>query len=172
MIILAMDPSGSYTEGKGTTGYSVWAYNNMEYKLLTVGQIAAIDYDSQQSYWQAHIDLLRNLKPDILVIETYLLYAHKAMQQTGSKMETPKLIGIIEYECSKLNIIVELQKAADVKERWNDNILVYKGLLTKEGNHYNTEQKKSVSRHIRDSIRHGIHYIMKMRNKECKKKKQ
>lgn len=170
MIILAMDPSGSFTEGKGTTGYSIWAYNNMEYKLLNIGQIAATDYNSQQDYWQAHIDLLKHIKPDTLVIENYLLYAHKAMQQTGSKMETPKLIGIIEYECSKLNIQTEFQKAVDVKKRWNDEILVYKGLLVKEGNHYTIGNNKSVSRHIRDSIRHGIHYIMKMRNKECKKK--
>lgn len=170
MIILAMDPSGSFNEGKGTSGYSIWAYNDMQYKLLNVGQLSALEYETQQDYWQAHINLLRDIKPDILVIEDYLLYAHKAMQQTGSKMETPKLIGIIQYECSKLNIQVELQKAVDVKNRWTDDILVYKGILIKEGNHYNTGQKKKVSRHIRDSIRHGIHYIMKVRNKEWKKK--
>lgn len=171
MIILAMDPSGAFIEGKGTTGYSVWAYNEGNYKLLNIGQIAATDYNTAPEYYSAHLELLHQIKPDTLVIEDYLLYAHKAKQQIGSKMETPKLIGVIEQECFKLNIGIVVQKAADVKTRWNDDILVYKGILEVQGNHYNIGNIKSVSKHIRDSIRHGIHYIMKRRNAEWKKNK-
>ena len=171
MIILAMDPSGAFMEGKGTTGDSIWAYNEGNYKLLNIGQIAAVDFSTQQDYYNAHINLLESIKPDKLVIEDFLLYAHKAKQQIGSKMETPKLIGIIEYECNRLNIDVIMQRALDVKKRWNDNILVYKGILEKQGSHYAIGTTKSVSKHIRDSIRHGIHYIMKMRNQEWKKSK-
>ena len=170
MIILAMDPSGAFNEGKGTTGYSIWAYNEGNYKLLNIGQIVATDFTTSQDYYNAHISLLHATKPDVLVIEDYLLYAHKAKQQIGSKMETPKLIGIIEYECARLNIEVTMQRALDLKKRWNDNILIYKGILEKHSNHYCALGNKSVSKHIRDSIRHGIHYIMKMRNLECKKK--
>ena len=100
-------------------------------------------------------------------MEDYLLYAHKAAQQIGSKMETPKLIGIIEQECFKLNIGIVMQKAADVKQRWNDEILIWKGILTKKGTRYYANDI-NISRHIKDSIRHGIHYIMKLKKKEIK----
>lgn len=167
MLILALDPSGSYTEGKGTTGYSVWVYNNLEYKLIQFGQLAATDYDTKLQYWQAHIELIKQIEPDKIVMEDYLLYAHKAAQQIGSKMETPKLIGIIEQECFKLNIGIVMQKAADVKQRWNDDILIWKGILTKKGTRYYANDI-NISRHIKDSIRHGIHYIMKLKKKEIK----
>lgn len=172
MIILALDPSGAFNEGKGTTGFSVWAYNSGNYKLLRVGQIAAIDFTCSQDYWNEHIKLLKTVKPNVLVMEDFLLYAHKAKQQIGSKMETPKMIGIIEFECARLNINVIMQRAVDVKKRWNDDILVYKGIITKESNHYNIGSTKNISKHIRDSLRHGIHYITKLRLKECKKQNQ
>lgn len=167
MLILAMDPSGSYNEGKGTTGYSVWVYNNLDYKLIQFGQLAATEYNTKEEYWQSHIELIKQIEPDILVIEDYLLYAHKAAQQIGSKMETPKLIGIIEYECAKLNIKIVMQKAVDVKNRWNDDILIWKGIIYKNNKHYYINNT-NISRHIRDSIRHGIHYIMKLKKKELK----
>lgn len=169
MLILAMDPSGSFNEGKGHTGYSVWAYNDMKYKLLRIGQLEAVCYNTQADYWKAHIDLLTSVKPDVLVIEDYLLYAHKAEQQIGSRMETPKLIGIIQYECINRGIEVVIQRAVDVKIIWTDERLVHRGILTKNGIHYDTEMQKNVSKHIRDSIRHGIHYIETLRKKDKKK---
>lgn len=162
-VLLSLDPSGSYEEGKGTTGYSVWQYNpdNSAYKLDHAGNIRAYNYSSQYEYFQAHIKLLDEVKPDVLIMEDYLLYAHKANQQIGSKMETPQLIGLIKYECNNRNIEIVIQAAYEVKHRWTDKILAYKGIIYKSGNVYRDTNNKVVSRHSKDSIRHAMQYIYK-----------
>ena len=161
--ILSLDPSGAYEEGKGTTGYSIWKFNpdNNAFNMEYAGNIRAYNYDSQMSYFDAHIKLLDEVKPDILIMEDYLLYAHKASQQIGSKMETPQLIGLIKYECNNRHIEVVIQAAYEVKRRWTDKILVYKGIIRKTGNVYRDTNSKVVSRHSKDSIRHAMHYITK-----------
>ena len=165
MLILAMDPSGSFIEGKGTTGYSLWYAG--EYAPITVGELAAKDYATQQDYWNAHINLINVIKPDILVIEDYLLYADKAKQQIGSKMETSQMLGIIKYECSKKNRKIIMQKAVEVKTRFNDDILTNLEILECVNNRYYISTRSGrrliTSRHIRDSIRHYMLYDLKKR---------
>lgn len=166
MLILSYDPSGAFLEGSGTTGYCLCDYNEKTQNIAIrgVGEIAAASYKTQQEYWDAHIALLDLCKPDQLVIEDFLLYAHKAKQQIGSKMETPQLIGVIKYECIKRNIPLTLQRAVDVKKRWTNEILVHKGILTYEKKHYMINGNL-ISRHIIDSIRHVLHFIMLERRK-------
>jgi len=161
--ILSLDPSGAYEEGKGTTGYSIWTFNpdNCAYSLLESGNIRAYNYNSQYEYFNAHIKLLEEVNPNILIMEDYLLYAHKANQQIGSKMETPQLIGLLKYECTTRNIEIVIQAAHEVKRRWTDKILAYKGIIKKSGNVFRDYNNKVVSRHSKDSIRHAMHYITK-----------
>ena len=48
MKILAIDPSGNFTEGKGTTGWSLLDENM---KILACGQILANNYKCKEAYW-------------------------------------------------------------------------------------------------------------------------
>lgn len=155
MKILAIDPSGNFTEGKGTTGWSLLDEN---INILACGQILANNYECKEAYWESIINLITSLQPDRLVIEDFLLYASKSNNQINSRFETPKLIGLIEMYAYKHNAHIKLQRAVDVKNRWTDDILVLNKIIDKVGNRYYAGGVM-ISEHIRDSIRHGVHYI-------------
>ncbi len=164
MNILVIDPSGSFEEGKGITGWCLFKDKD----LIAVGQIRAEDAPTKYDYWQNHINLIESIKPDLVVIEDFRLYADKAMNQINSRMETPKLIAIIEYHLHKLNIPYHFQMAYEVKNRWEDRILLHKGYITQStgGRYYAVGSQ--VSEHIRDAIRHGVHYVtFKLKQEEC-----
>ena len=163
-FILALDPSGSYHEGKGTTGYCIF---NPPHNFIELGTISARTYPCMEAYWDAHIKLIANFNEKkhgkhkgnfIVVIEDYFLYANKAQSQTNSRMETSKLIGLIQHYCYKHDIPYYMQAAALVKTRWSDEILEYKGYIKKDGARY------SQCEHTRDAIRHAVHYA-NFRNK-------
>ena len=160
--IIGIDPSGAFYEGKGTTGYSI--YFAPENKFNEVGVIKASGHICAESYWHKHLAFLeaflysargrRKNRSDnvILVIEDYLLYANKAESQIYSRMETSKLIGIIQHWCWTHDIPYCMQPAAHVKQRWADPILEHKGFIKKKNGRYD------VCEHTRDSMRHAIHY--------------
>lgn len=168
--ILAIDPSGNFEEGKGTTGICLFdAYND---KILACKNIAAKDYDTKEQYWNAHLEYINtinlnpNLKNVIIVIEDFTLDPKRALQQSHSKMETSKLIGILQLHCSQYNIPYCMQRATEVKNRWTDEILVFKHVIEMKGNCYIIPNTNTVlSRHCKDAIRHAKHYNM-FRNKE------
>lgn len=163
--ILTLDPSGAYNEGKGTTGYSIWFFNELSkgYGLVKTGNIRAEHYNNQHNYFNAHITLIENEQPDVIVMEDFTLYANKAMQQIGSTMETPQLIGLIKYYCGEHNIELVIQRAVDVKNRWSDKILAFKGIIYKDpSGFYRDMNNVKISRHAKDAIRHGMHYITKL----------
>lgn len=154
MKVLAIDPSGNFTEGKGTTG---WSLLDESCNIIACGQIRAVDFNSKTYYWKAIVSLIEKLSPDHIVMEDFLLYAHKSNTQINSRFETVKLIGIIEFTFEGI-IPITLQRAVDVKKRWADDILTHKGYITKKNRHFYAAGVL-VSEHIRDSIRHGVHFI-------------
>ncbi|MDD3923098.1 MAG: hypothetical protein PHY39_06170 [Endomicrobiaceae bacterium] len=156
--IVGIDPSGAFTEGKGTTGICLLHAEDM--KIVYAEDITARSFPNKESYWQHHLNTLqeylfnrkqRGLKA-ILVIEDFLLYENKANSLVNSRMETSKLIGIIQLWCYKHNIPYKMQLASEVKQRWADPILEWKGYIQKKGARYN------YNNHIRDSIRHAVHF--------------
>lgn len=168
--ILAIDPSGNFEEGKGTTGMCLFDANKN--KILALKNITASDFVSKEEYWQEHINTINRIimnpkyKQTIIVIEDFMLDPKRALQQSHSRMETPKLIGIIQLHCSTHNIPYVMQRPTDVKTRWADYILEYKKYIVKYRNTYvlpNTN--KSISRHCKDAIRHAVHYNT-FKNKE------
>jgi len=156
--VLALDPSGAYQEGLGTTG---WCLIDQEtQKVMKFGYIYAGNYPCQFQYWDAHIALIDSLAgyhPDV-VIEDYLLYGDRAHAQINSRLETPQLIGIIKYESYKRGLYIYIQTALQVKIRWNNDILVNKRIIKKKGRSYMIGDTL-LSDHIIDSIRHGFHYM-------------
>ena len=130
-------------------------------KIIRVGTLEAEDYSCQFKYWDAHIDLIDSLagfKPDV-VVEDYLLYSNRAQNQINSRLETPQLLGIIKYEDYKRGIFTYIQTAQAVKTRWNDDILTRKGYLSHVGKSYRLKgYDKILPTHIKDAIRHAVHY--------------
>jgi hypothetical protein len=163
--VLSIDPSGSFYEGKGTTGWCLFDAINME--VLDIGTIHAADYDDMEAYWDAHIELIKEISQDFLperilvIIEDYVLYKDSAQVQTNSRMETSKLIGVIQHYCWRFKIHYWMQLAAEVKPRWSDSILEHKGILVKQKGRYivsNRYRQIATNGHIRDAIRHAVHY--------------
>lgn len=165
-VILALDPSGNFSEGKGTTG--VCLLDARTGKIIDTTHISAEGFSSMEAYWQAHINLISTMKATyddvLLVIEDYLLYGHKKDCQVNSRMETPKLIGVIQHFCYRTQTPYIIQTAAEVKNRWSDEILKHKELIIPKGRGYTTPTGSSINRHEKDAIRHAIHtYTFKLK---------
>ena len=148
--ILAFDPSGSFQEGKGTTGWCLMYHG----KLIKCGQLSATNYKTAMEYYEAHLQLISRMQACYkrnfdVVAEDYLLYAKQATAQINSRMETCKLIGILQYYCWTNHIPFTLQTASLVKRRWTDEILEHEGIEL---------PTTHAERHARDAIRHAIHY--------------
>lgn len=155
--ILALDPSGNFYEGKGTTGWCL--YDQESNKIAKFGFICAEHFNTQIDYWDAHIALIDSLTgyhPDI-IMEDYLLYSNRATDQINSRLETPQLIGMLKYEAYKRGLKTTVQTAMQVKTRWSDTILIHKGYITKKGNKYYIGTTV-LPDHVRDSIRHALHF--------------
>jgi RNase H-fold protein (predicted Holliday junction resolvase) len=120
----------------------------------------------KQEYFSAHQDLIEEASPNIIIIESYKLFGHKAKQQSGSNLETPQLIGFIEMVAFRLNIKVVFQDPSQ-KVRVADDILTRMGVFEKKGNKYYC-QGKQTNLHMRDAIRHGIFYIRYKLKEEVK----
>lgn len=167
-MILAIDPSGNFTEGKGVSG---WVMLCPETKnIVKFGVIDASTSASQIEHWHKHVDLIMNLNKQygltVLALEDYILYASKADSQINSRFETIKLIGILEYASAQAQLPVEFQTAVAVKRRWKDFLLVEKGFLEtkpyihRNGNTYSVCYINGfkVSDHVVDALRHAVHY--------------
>lgn len=170
MLVLAIDPSGSYYEGKGTTGWAI--FESETRTLLDYGSIRAADYATVNEYYQAVSNLI---KPKMkIVIEEFLLYASKAKQQINSKMETSKLIGYLQMYCFTKGVPYTMQLAGEVVRRWSDPILVHKGIIKQASGRLRNiyyALGKITNDHERDAMRHAMHYItfkLKKENKDAK----
>jgi hypothetical protein len=155
--ILAFDPSGNFHEGFGTTGVAIGDAK----RPLSVGRIEAKYFNSDVEYWQAHVDLIKEVMPDFFVFEGYRLYNHKGMSassQANSILETPQLIGILKLTASQLKIPTTIYFAKDVKTRWSDEVLITKGLLTQNGSRLLFNDRPTVT-HERDALRHLMNFI-------------
>lgn len=161
-FILGLDPSGSFHEGKGITGWAI--YNVADKRISTAGEIKASKYNCMEAYWDAVVQHIQNYHDQynrkmILVMEEYLLYASKALAQVNSKMETSKIIGVIQHYCWKYKIPYTMQNASDVKNRWANNILCHEKVIMIQGRGYRLpNSKETLSNHSLDAIRHATHF--------------
>jgi len=162
--ILALDPSGAFEEGKGCTG---WVLTKANGDLMRAGKIDAVEYPCPEEYWNEHVDLIDEMydkygKDLLIVAEDYILYPGKADAQSYSKLETSRLIGIIQITCYNSHIPLEFQRAVEIKTRWQNTVLINEGLL-KLGKYRTPFIKKDndwvkINKHILDAYRHAMHY--------------
>ena len=165
IIIIGIDPSGNFDEGKGTTGWCQLEPGTTN--IIATGDIRAKEYETVFDYWHAHY-LLINGVDQIISMEDYLLYADKSTSQINSKFETIQLIGLLKYVCWQREKPLHMRNAGQVKKRWSNKILEHKGYIVKKGNGWATAYEPSIriNRHILDSIRHAVHYDVLESKKE------
>lgn len=161
IMVLALDPSGNWLEGKGTTGWCV--FNTADHKVTRAGNISASKFSCPEAYWQAHIELLESClvrydKSLAVTIEDYILYASKAKDQINSKLETPRLIGILQLWCYTHQVPTIIEPASEIRQRWTNEILHYKGYIKKSGHSYIIPNVDTdVTKHCLDAVRHAVH---------------
>jgi hypothetical protein len=157
MIIIAFDPAGNWNDHqKGDTGVAIW--NNHK---ITTKTIAGNLYTSRMEYWETIMDLIYT-RPDIIICEDFVLYAHKANEQIWDPMETPRLIGAMEYISHSLNDIPFILQKALIKNRWSNKILVHKNIIKPYGKTAAftlPDGDRRLSGHELDALRHLIHAI-------------
>lgn len=158
-LIIGIDPSGNFHEGKGTTGLCVLVPGTPKFKKVTT--ISASDYETDMEYWQAHIDFLETWHAQYsikLAIEDYLVYADKATSQINSKMETPQLIGVLKFWAFQNGVPNIIKSAGIVKPRWTNEILEHKRYIKQHKRGWAViGVPGNISRHTLDAIRHAVH---------------
>lgn len=168
MLVLAIDPSGAYFEGKGHTGWALFETDGEQQRnLLDFGCITADKYSSLPDYYHAVSNLI---KPGmIVVIEEFMLYATQAKSQINSRMETSKFLGYLQMYCYDHGNKVCMQTASEVKKRWADHILEHKGILQQSNGtviKFWYALGRQTNDHERDAIRHGMHFCTFKAKKE------
>jgi hypothetical protein len=160
MKLIALDISGNFKEGKGTTGIC----KMVDGEVIELTDIKAKEYDSAEKYWSMHEEYIQQEWPDHIVIEGYKLYNHKGMSastQANSDLETPQLLGFLKMGCYYMGIPYTIQYAADIKTRWSEDVLVRLGILEHQvkgnKNFYYHNGKLAITHH-RDALKHALHY--------------
>lgn len=156
--VLGIDPSGSFKEGKGTTGFALL---NPEGELTEHYILEAKLFETQIEYWSQILKIIHTqfvMTPNLVIsVEDYVLYATSAKAQINSEMETSKLIGAITMHAYQLGIPMYIRSASQVMTRWNNEILEFKGLIHKQGVSYVDSVGEFINRHSLDAIRHAMH---------------
>ena len=154
--VLALDPSGAFEEGKGTTGWVLMDCKSRT--VLELGEISAKQYENIHEYWNAHKELIRTYLKKYNVhlgctMEGYRLYESRAAAQINSSFETSQMIGVLRQYLYENGIDYKMHMAVVVKARCTDMILTTKGVMPEA-------DFKRLSGHIQDAIRHGYYYSM------------
>ena len=136
-VVLAIDPGV-------TTG---WA-------LLNKGDLKSWDQINplgrNKPALEPVVQLIHNYAPlmPVVVIEKFLLYAHRRKQQTGSTFPAVEVIGATRLTTQQLQLVLVEQSASQAK-----------GLVT--------DQKLRAMEmwlpglpHVRDAVRHALYYVL------------
>ncbi|NCU41499.1 MAG: hypothetical protein EOM19_02105 [Candidatus Moranbacteria bacterium] len=177
MIVLAIDPSGSFKYGSGTSGWCVVDGETKE--IVALGNIKAKDFKTREEYFDDHKRIATKYKHDVLVIENFILYKNTASSMFNQELETSELIGVIcDFEKEKKRKIVR-QNAQQIKTILKKNHILLsiinereKRLTFRTGKKDRVQwffEEKRISNHIVDAIRHAFYYITKQNQgeKEC-----
>lgn len=158
MKVIAIDPSGNFTEGKGITGIAKAEVNedSIDFDTLEFSDIKAANYKTRHDYWKAILNTLE--KDSVIVIEKFQIRNNGFT--VGSAPETLMLIGLLIYTCEELGLKYVLQLPTVAKTRFKDNILqikVPKLLKVPNGRWY--FRTKILNDHKIDALRHLLYYV-------------
>jgi len=145
MNILAFDPGG-------TTG---WAeiYDNLadtvstRANLLVPRSVPLFGYVGNVGeipLWRGLGDLIRGFCPQVVVYETFRIYAHKAQSLQYDDLPASRVIGVLEFLCDSMDIPVVGQSASHMKNHRVRRVL---------------DRKDFASDHVYDAACHGLIYM-------------
>lgn len=135
LTILSLDPGE-------TTGWSLFSKG----KLVECGQLV-IDQMSPSQCNDLHT-IITESGADIVVYESYRVYAWKLKDHSWSEVHTAQVIGAVRYICMMAGIKIHRQTAQAAKQFCTDDKLKSWGLWQKG------------QRHARDAIRHACYYYI------------
>lgn len=156
MFHIAMDISGNFHEGKGTTGITT----SEDGEIILLTELKATNYSDIEEYWEQHAYFIEMMEPDHVTFEGYKLYNHKgkaASIQTHSELETPQMLGYLRMYCYRKAIPYNIQFASEVKTRWSEEVLVRLGILELKNGKY-LYLGEPTNQHKRDSLKHALHW--------------
>lgn len=153
--VISFDPSGNFSQGKGTTGY-VRSYIVFKDKLdkkmqfFEPKEIKAKDFSTAEDYQSKHLDLIDPQKVSVVLVEDFIGNPQKRGALFGSKFETAQMVGFLKRESNTKGIFLKVFPNNYGKTMKHDT-LVALGILTKEDGKYYWNGIK-VSKHIRDAM--------------------
>jgi hypothetical protein len=161
-IVLSLDPSGNFIDGKGHTGLVLAeVYDDFSFTVIHKETIRADKFDTRMEYWRAHMDAL-DPELDLVIIEDFMLYPH--ISQGFSYMETPRLLGVLEVQADLFDIPVVFQRAANIAA-WSNEVLIGRGFLEKRKGRY-WHDKKIYNDHERSALKHLVFWLNKEKKNE------
>lgn len=131
--ILSFDPGE-------TVGWCVW----QDAKVIASGQVRTTEWTYAQI--TDLLEVMAKNRPDVVIYESYRVYAWKTDSHAWDEVHTAQIIGIIRLQCMTLAIPYIMQTAQVAKQFMTDDKLVAWGLW------------KRGERHARDAIRHAAWY--------------
>lgn len=158
MKIMAIDPSGNFKEGNGTTGFVKYETG----KPLEFGSITTGSHERRVDYWTEIATEMLHYNPDLVILEDYRLYNtpnSPAAVQSFSQLETPRLVGILEYVAVNNKIKVHFQMANQTRP-FSDEIMLKLGEYEKKGNRY-YYKGQAINDHERSALRHLLVWLNK-----------
>jgi len=115
---------------------------------------AVFDGQRLEAAGEFHVDspllfdhLISHKRPQVMVVENYRVYGHRAQQHIGSEVPTIQYVGQLKYLAAAYNLPIVLQMAYQAKSFAKDQRLIDLGMW-------------HASKHARDAIRHGVYFLM------------
>lgn len=159
-IVLAIDPSGNFEEGKGHTGLA-WSFGDWD--NVAVHSVNAKDFKRRIDYWKAVVSYVEDLVKKKSVFNTVHVVIEKYVTRsngftTGKVSETAMLIGVITYICELNDIPYTMQSPSQAKTRYTDEHLckLYTNMVQKGRRYYLRDH--CTNDHERDALRHLAFY--------------
>jgi len=160
-LVLAIDPSGNFIDGKGHTGLVLARVTDEGYDIIHKETLRADKFDTRLEYWKAHMDII-DPELDLVIVEDFMLYPH--IKQGFSYMETPRVVGIIEMQADLFDVPLVFQRAVDISAL-SDDVLINRGVLEKKKNRL-WHNGHIYNDHERSALKHFILWYNKEKRNE------
>lgn len=160
MKYVFVDPSGSFTEGKGHTGVAIII--DSDWSTLSAKSLAAKDYNERHLYWQAILNEILKASTSsktgcIVIIESFQIRANGFL--IGKMPETILCIGALIWELEEYGIDYVFQSPTQAKSRFKDEKLPnYIPNLERRDNGRYFLNGKMINDHIRDALKHLLYF--------------
>lgn len=160
MNYVVVDPSGSFSEGKGHTGMAYMQGD--DWASLETISVGASAFPSRHQYWtmvKENILGYVSRDPDtVVIIESFMIRNNGFL--IGSMPETIRLIGYLEYELEQHGVRYEFQTPSAAKARFKDADLCkcIPGMSYKPSAKRYILNGRICNDHVRDALKHLLYF--------------